>query len=332
MKIAIIGAGLAGLTVAKELHKLGHKVRVFEKSRGVGGRLANKRLTWGQADIGAQYFTARDQRFKAQVNDWLDEGVVKPWAFTPFRVTDNGLTTSQDEQTRYVGVPKMNTIAHSLAFDLNITFQTHIKQPIKTPKGWTLQLIDGSKLEESFHWVIISSPIEQSKSLLKSTSLINEFPEISHEPCWALALATKGVVNAQLQGIFGDRIVSWVSRLSARPQRDIQEDFDDLWMLHFSSEWSLQHGKDTTQNIVEIGLNWLNEKLSDFQKQPLSVMQHHQHYWRYARIKKGACIHQPLMDKHLQIGLVGDWLNGGRVEGAFLSAMDFMDAFNLSTS
>ena len=66
MKIGIIGAGLAGLKVGSELKKQGHDITVFEKSRGKGGRLANKRLDWGVFDIGAQYFTARSEVFKQE--------------------------------------------------------------------------------------------------------------------------------------------------------------------------------------------------------------------------------------------------------------------------
>ena len=41
--IAIIGSGIAGLTAARFLNR-SFDVRVFEKSRGVGGRVATKRL------------------------------------------------------------------------------------------------------------------------------------------------------------------------------------------------------------------------------------------------------------------------------------------------
>ena len=58
MKVAIIGAGIAGLTAARELVERGAQVKVFEKARGLGGRLSTKRLVWGKLDIGAQYFTA----------------------------------------------------------------------------------------------------------------------------------------------------------------------------------------------------------------------------------------------------------------------------------
>lgn len=67
LQIAVIGAGMSGLTAARRLAKAGATVTVFEKSRGLGGRLATRRTDGGPADHGAQYFTAREPAFKAWV-------------------------------------------------------------------------------------------------------------------------------------------------------------------------------------------------------------------------------------------------------------------------
>ena len=51
--IAVIGAGIAGLVCAQQLSQAGYSVVVVEKSRGLGGRLATRRLhgilvrSWG---------------------------------------------------------------------------------------------------------------------------------------------------------------------------------------------------------------------------------------------------------------------------------------------
>ncbi|CAN5902376.1 hypothetical protein BH11VER1_BH11VER1_11980 [soil metagenome] len=67
LKIAIIGAGIAGISAAKALLALGHVVTIFEKSRGFGGRCASKRWEGNVIDHGAQYFTLRDEHFRAAV-------------------------------------------------------------------------------------------------------------------------------------------------------------------------------------------------------------------------------------------------------------------------
>ncbi|HWL14471.1 MAG TPA: FAD-dependent oxidoreductase, partial [Opitutus sp.] len=41
--IAVLGAGITGLTAAHRLHRLGHRVRVFEQSERVGGAIQTER-------------------------------------------------------------------------------------------------------------------------------------------------------------------------------------------------------------------------------------------------------------------------------------------------
>lgn len=47
MRVAVIGAGISGLVAARELVDAGHEVVVFEKSRGLGGRMAARRAEGG---------------------------------------------------------------------------------------------------------------------------------------------------------------------------------------------------------------------------------------------------------------------------------------------
>ena len=42
---AVIGAGMAGIACARTLVQAGHRVTVFEKSRGLGGRMATRDLS-----------------------------------------------------------------------------------------------------------------------------------------------------------------------------------------------------------------------------------------------------------------------------------------------
>ena len=68
--VLILGAGLAGLSCARRLQDAGKKVLVLEKARGLGGRMACRRTEKGAWDHGAQYFTATDQDFMAQIALW----------------------------------------------------------------------------------------------------------------------------------------------------------------------------------------------------------------------------------------------------------------------
>lgn len=53
MRIGVVGAGLAGLSAARELVAGGHEVVIVEKSRGLGGRLASRRVGAAVLDHGS---------------------------------------------------------------------------------------------------------------------------------------------------------------------------------------------------------------------------------------------------------------------------------------
>ena len=79
MNIAIIGAGISGCSCAHQLTQAGHQVTVVEKGRGVGGRMATRRMDGARIDHGAQFFTARDIRLQALNKQWCKEKRAIEW-------------------------------------------------------------------------------------------------------------------------------------------------------------------------------------------------------------------------------------------------------------
>ena len=82
MTVLVVGAGIAGLACARELVDAGVPVKVFERSRVVGGRLASKRIDDRYADIGAAYITADDPGFQGRLDSWRVAGLAHPWTDT----------------------------------------------------------------------------------------------------------------------------------------------------------------------------------------------------------------------------------------------------------
>ncbi len=80
--VLVIGAGMAGLTAAAELQRAGRRVLVLDKGRGVGGRLASRRIEGAAFDHGAQFITARTARFAALVEDGRCRGCAGDWVVT----------------------------------------------------------------------------------------------------------------------------------------------------------------------------------------------------------------------------------------------------------
>jgi predicted NAD/FAD-dependent oxidoreductase len=325
-RVAVIGAGLSGVVAASKLQQLGYQVDLFEKSRGRGGRMATRRLDWADVDTGAQYFTARDKRFRDQVTEWQARGDVCQWSFTPQKLLNGKLVSSPDTEQRYVAMPSMSSLARRYAKDLSLYLNKRIvsvrceQVPTSSHVQWTL-VDESGEVWGPYRWLISSLPGDQAKQLFSDhPHLTAKLPSQSHLPCWALALVTKGEVDPQIQGVFGDEVVSWVSRLTSKPGRSLPEDGDDLWLLHFHQQWSADVGKDAHDQVLATGIEWMHKYLSP----ALKVEHHYIHYWRYAKLSPQCQMSSPIMFPNESVAFIGDWTCGGRVEGAYLSAIQLV--------
>ena len=130
-RVAVVGAGISGLTAASRLARGGCAVTVYETGRGPGGRTSTRRAGpdgagW-QFDHGAQYFSAKDPAFRAIVEDWHADGLVAEWTGT-FGALDAATGTYVPEETqtkeRWVGTPSMNAVAKGLARRSGISLVT----------------------------------------------------------------------------------------------------------------------------------------------------------------------------------------------------------------
>ena len=153
-KVAIIGAGLSGLSTAHLLKDYA-KVFLFEKARGVSGRMSTRRAETYFFDHGAQYFTARTQPFKDFLLPLLNSGVIKRW--NPRYVIYDDIEIIEqknwaNDEPRYVGVPGMNAVTQSLADSLNVNINTKISS-IQRKNKWELKDETG-RCYDGFDWII----------------------------------------------------------------------------------------------------------------------------------------------------------------------------------
>ena len=79
MAVVVVGGGIAGIACAVELATAGVGVRVVDRARTVGGRMASKRIDGRPVDLGAAYFTVRDPEFAQVVARWRTAGLARPW-------------------------------------------------------------------------------------------------------------------------------------------------------------------------------------------------------------------------------------------------------------
>lgn len=311
--IAVIGAGMAGLAAARTLTDHGFDVTVFDKGRGVGGRMATRHTDIGfHFDHGAQYFSARDERFRRYVESWQQAGTVARWNCRIVDI-DRGLTCKRDSSDRFVGVPGMNAVCQHIARDVTVHSGVTISS-MRRDKRWQLFAADQETGE--FDHVVLAMPPVQAAELLDGISTLSDrISQIPLAPCWAVMLAFAKPIASSVDGAFvKNASISWIARNSSKPDRPSAE---DCWVLHGSADWSAAHLECSGEQIVEQLLPEFFSVLDVNAQQPLQAVTHR---WRYANpaepLTSGF-----LRDAGKNVVVCGDWCLGNRVEAAFLSGI-----------
>lgn len=312
VEIAVVGAGLAGLSAARVLHDAGHAVTVFDKARGPGGRTSLRRAEPYAFDHGAQYFTARDPRFALQVERWIETGVVAPWEPRLVALEAGRVEPVGSDTRRFVGVPGMNAMAKALAADLTCRQGVRVAQIARSAEGFEVQGEGGEPLGR-FECVVLALPSGQAAELCPSQPLAERAAAVEMTPCWALLAGFTAPLELDYDGAFVNAgPLGWIARNSAKPGRPGAE----AWVLHAGPKWSAEHWDAAPETVTRALLSAFGEATGRELPAPAHV-DHHR--WRYS-LAETALTAEFLADVDCP-GLVvaGDWLAGSRVEGAVLS-------------
>jgi renalase len=317
--IAVIGAGLAGLSCAQALLQAGHTVHVFDKSRGPSGRMSTRRAEddngpW-QCDHGAQYFTARNPAFRAEVARWQQAGVAALWNARLASFDGNAWTTPATPLERFVGTPRMTSPAAWLVQHLGepalAQWQTTVQRLDHSEGGWTITSAEHGLHSPRYSAVLLAVPAPQAVPLLAPVSPAGAAIAASARMrgSWAVMLRYASPVALPWEGAFiNTGPLRWVARDSSKPGRTGQE----TWLLHASPEWSEAHIEDSAEAVTTALLTAFAALGGPA---PLAATAHR---WRYADTEP-ALTQGSWWDAQMRLGLCGDWLHGGKVEGAWLS-------------
>ncbi len=336
--IAIIGVGMAGVTCARTLRQAGHNVTLFEKSKGLGGRMSTRSSAFGSFDHGAQYFTVRDPRFELAIG--TAPGVCKPWSANAVRVLDpNGRVIEAGlpgGERHWVAAPGMNGLvkawAAPLVEDGNVQLQTRVTQITPDPmkkNGWQLHTEaededGGQRVYAGFDKVVLAIPPAQAAALLQASGLgdvADPLKAVRVDPCWTLMLAYPQAVQPQLITLGPQwnaarsthHRIAWMARESSKPGRERIE----RWTVQASAPWSAEHVNDSPERITGKLIKAFAE-ITGIRATPSHAQAHR---WLYAKTAQ-ALGHSYVWSKEQGIGLCGDWCLGHRVEDAFVSGLE----------
>jgi len=313
-KVAVIGAGIAGLACARELQSHGLSVDIFEKSRGPSGRMSTRRTQDWSADHGAQYFTARDPRFIQEVQSWIQAGTAATWKPKLKVYEAKTWRESHSQDIRYVGTPNMNSPGKRLAENLSIQYGRTISKLERRDEKWHLQCSEANEITRLYDFVVLAIPAPQASTLLRSVDVraSDVANSAQMKACWTMMVNFPNQLNVDFDAAFiNQEIISWICQNRSKPMRQ-----GTMWTIHGSPDWSqdnVELSKEDAQDqmvqcLTALGFNCEDADIS-------------MHRWRYA---SGGLENSVgfLMLQDIGLGLCGDWLNGGRVEGAWLSGFN----------
>ena len=296
--ISIIGAGLSGLVAARELTGAGHEVTIYDKGRGVGGRLATRRVSDARLDHGAQFFTVRGEGFRRVVDDAIAAGAVVEWC--------RGFG-APDGYPRYRGADGMTSLAKHLADGLDVRLTERVTDLREVPA-------------DAF---LVTAPIPQSLELLAASDLAPEA---------RLGAELADVrYNRTIAGMFVLSEPSPMKHPGALQQPDdpaftfvsdnMVKGISSVPALtvHASDAWSREHWDLSTEKLEEemlaqvIAAGYFGEwsYAYDFQV----------HKWRYAGPQNPWPERYCVTSDAPLVVLAGDSFAGPKVEGAFNSGL-----------
>ena len=296
-RIAIIGAGISGLACARQLAKAGVSVVVFDKGRGIGGRVATRRAGDLQFDHGAPFVRAQRDDFSALLASLTGGGSAASW------IDDKGVTW-------IVGSPGMSAIPKAMGAGLDIRLGTQVLEVKADEAGWHLYY---GETEYVATHIVVTVPKPQIAGLLGCKHpLIPQIADVKMKPGLTL-MATVSGSTPLITTCLPDDPLALITCDSSKPNRPLNE--NSSWVAQAAAEFSVTHLEKNLPDIAALMLPLMCKRLDVTLGRITHAVAHR---WRYSRVSKA--LGQPFVstpDRTLYLG--GDWCVGPDIEDAWTS-------------
>lgn len=328
--VVVLGAGISGLACARALQAAGRRVLVLERSRGVGGRCATRRVDGQPVDHGVGFLHGRGADFLAAIEAARDEGSADGW---PLVREGEGSACRpaafEPGSARLAPAAGVSRLPKRLAEGLDVRLETNVES-LAAPgrdgaREWELRFAGGGTLCTPA--LVLALPAPSAAALLAAMSprpaaigallpvlalvrtfaclaVIARYPESTPPPAWHAALPADGralhlVLHDSGKRPAGARLVL-VLQAKPRWSREHLQDAPEAWAKDLLAEAAARYGA------------WIAE--------PELVQPH---AWRRARVAEGTELSRPLavtLAGGAALGLCGDGFDpAGGLEGAWRS-------------
>lgn len=326
-RIAVIGAGIAGVACAASLRDVGAHVTLFDKSRGAGGRMATRRAAWAgddgspldaEFDHGAPWFTARHPRFRAALARAERAGAVQAW-----QPLVHAPWPAPRQRPCFVAAPNMPALCRHWLGDLALHTGQAVQRLQRDQAGWQL-VLEGGVSAGPFDQVMLALPPAQAAVLLAGhqDTWADDLVARRMHACWTLMAVTNDVDWPWDAADIDRGPLARILRNDRKPGRQPQVGLAH-WVAHASPAWSAAQLEADPEDVARA----LGEALAALLPAgPLRWHHRAAHRWRYAVPAEAArqaveCLFAP----ELGLGVCGDYFGAGDVEAAWRSGDELAD-------
>ncbi len=331
---------MSGLALARELRSRGRAPIVLERSHGVGGRCATRRIDGQPVDHGLACIHGRSRRFLAELDRVGDIALVPEWP--SLRVGDGTPCRPEafEKRDRRVAFGEgVNRFAKHLAAGLDIRTEAEVTalrllDPGSGPRpGWALTMATGETV--CCEQVALTMPAPAVAALLRQMSspaedvaailplidlvrmlpcltVIARYPDGTAPPSWQASFPRTSPV---LQSIFHDsskrargaRLTLVIQARAAFSRAHLEEPIESWTRALIQSAAALHGAWIAAPDLVQ------------------------SHSWRRARVDAGTELARPIavrLGDGALLGIAGDGFHGtGGIEGAYLSGIALAERF-----
>lgn len=213
LPVIVVGAGISGVACARALSDAGVAVRLLDRGRRVGGRMAVRTLGLAAGrhavDIGASYFTVDDPGFRAVVQDWHERGLARPWTDTFHLAGTGGLTGTTTGPVRWAAAAGLRSLVEELAQNLDVDTDHDVREVSQDDDG--RPTVDG----EPAAAVVLAMPDPQAADLLSPPLRVGT--DVTDRPDWTPSICVWAAWSTrwwpELDGVFvqDDPVLAWVA-------------------------------------------------------------------------------------------------------------------------
>ena len=323
--VIVIGAGMAGLICAQQLKQAGLDVTVVEKSAGVGGRMATRRLQGTWVDHGAQLISVKSDSFGRFIRKLQEKHIVQEWTRDVYQLSAAGLLPPKDDNrhTRYCCPMGMTAIAKYLAHELAIINNTRIIGVNQNDRTWQLVTDRQEVLETKA--IVSTIPAPQflplfEEVLAPAPSFLQAVQSVKFVPSVTIMAGynANNAVPVEWQAIrcVNDPILDWISYDSSKhPDKSSQP----VFVLQSTAEFAKQSMEEPDLEIA--GKPLLHQTGKLLAKWLATPEWWQVHRWRYALAEESLGVSCLSTSIPLALVCAGDWCAGKNIEAAYHSGL-----------